>query len=224
MALGLIYGTTETATSTEILPLVSYNSKAGRLRFTQRVEVGGRWEKQEEDVTFKQPFMVADLERIQIGWLFFKAGLAPVKAMVQHGNPLPPMPVGDFGVDEKGAPQKPKHGFSLRVLDSNRVLREFSSNAQAVLGAIDRLHTDYVTAPESKQGLLPVIQFVGAQEVRGKHGSNFTPIFSIVKWVPRPAEMGGTATAGAGTVAAPVAPVPAALPPATPQAGQEMAF
>ena len=219
MGLGLSIGGSETAGG-DFLPLVNYNAKAGRLKYSQRVEVNGRWEKQEEDVSFQQPAFVADLENIQVGWLFFRAGVAPVRAMVKIGQPIPPCPVGDYGVDERGNAAKPKQGFALRVLDGNRTVREFSSNANAVLGAIDSLHSQYEAAPEKAQGLVPVVQFQGATEVKGKHGSNYTPNFAIVKWVPRPAELAGGPSAPAGPVAvAPLATAPAAsLPPPTPQA------
>ena len=225
MGLGLSYGGSETA-SGDFLPLVNYNAKAGRLKFSQRVEVNGRWEKQEEDVSFQQPAFVADMENIQVGWLFFKAGMAPVRSLVKIGQPLPPCPVGDYGVDERGNAAKPKQGFAMRLLDGNRTVREFSSNANAVLAAIDTLHSQYEAAPEKAQGLLPVVQFQGATEVKGKHGSNYTPNFAIIKWVPRPAELAGSPAAPAGPVAmAPVATAPAApLPPATPQATKPLPF
>ena len=223
MGLGLSYGGSETA-SGEFLPLVNYNAKAGRLKFSQRVEVNGRWEKQEEDVSFSQPVFVADMENIQVGWLFFKAGMAPVRAMVKNGQQIPPCPTGDYGVDERGNAAKPKQGFAMKVLDGNRVLREFSSNAGSVLGAIDALHTAYEAAPERAQGLLPVIQFQGATEVKGKHGSNYTPNFAIIKWVPRPAELGANGSSVAPSVAAPVAQVAANLPPPTPQASKPLPF
>ena len=219
MGLGLSYASSESGGS-DFLPQVNYNAKAGRLKYSQRVEINGQWQKQEEDVSFSQPAFVADLENIQVGWLFFKMGMAPVRALVKIGNPLPPVPDGDYGLDERGNPNKPKQGFSLRVLDSERTVREFSSNAQAVLAAIDLLHTEYERAEERAQGMLPVIQFKGATEVKGKHGSNYTPNFAIIKWVPRPAELAGIPSAAAGPVAvAPVATAPAApLPPPTPQA------
>jgi hypothetical protein len=223
MGLGLSYGGGETA-SGDFLPLVNYNAKAGRLKFSQRVEVNGRWEKQEEDVSFQQPAFVADLENIQVGWLFFKAGMAPVRALVKIGQPIPPCPAGDYGFDERGNAAKPKQGFALRVLDGNRIVREFSSNAAAVLGAIDTLHSQYEAAPEKAQGLLPVLQFQGATEVKGKHGSNYTPNFAIVKWVPRPAELPAPGSAGAQSVAAPHAASAPALPPPTPQAAKSLPF
>jgi hypothetical protein len=222
MGLGLSIGT-ESAGG-EFLPLVNYNAKAGRLKFSQRVEVNGRWEKQEEDVSFQQPAFVADMENIQVGWLFFKAGMAPVRSLVKIGQPLPPCPVGDYGVDERGNAAKPKQGFAMRLLDGNRTVREFSSNANAVLAAIDTLHSQYEAAPEKAQGLLPVVQFQGATEVKGKHGSNYTPNFAIIKWVARPAELGAPVAAATPAMAAPVAQSAAPLPPPTPQAAKPLPF
>lgn len=225
MGLGLNYASGETASS-EFLPLVSYNAKAGRLKYSQRVEVNGRWEKQEEDVSFQQPAFVADMENIQVGYLFFKSGMAPVRALVKIGNPLPPVPVGDYGVDERGRPNQPKQGFAMRVLDGNRTVREFSSNAASVLGAIDALHNEYEAAPERAQGMLPVIQFTGATEVKNKHGANYTPNFQIVKWVPRPAELpAGAPAAAVPQSVAQAAPAQApSLPPPTPQAAKPLPF
>lgn len=185
----------------EFLPLMAYNAKAGRLKLTQRVEGPTGWESQEEDVSFKQPVFVMDLANVQVGWLLFKKGMAPIKALAPIGQPIPAQPRGDYGVDERGKGIQPKQGFVMRVLDANRVVREFSSNAGAVLGSVDDLHTRYVAAPEAAQGMLPVVQFQGATELKSKHGSNFAPVFSIVKWVPRPAELAGSA------------PAPAAPPP-----------
>jgi len=225
MGLGLSYSSSETASS-DFLPLVSYNAKAGRLKFSQRVEVNGRWEKQEEDVSFQQPVFIADMANIQVGWLFFKAGMAPVRSLVRIGQPLPPMPEGDFGVDERGNAAKPKQGFAMRVLDANRTVRDFSSNAAAVLSAIDALHTEYERRPGDAQDMLPVIQFAGATELKGKHGSNYSPNFQIVKWVPRPAELpGGPPSPTVSQSVAQAAPAPAApLPPPTPQAAKPLPF
>jgi hypothetical protein len=134
--------------------------------------------------------------------------------------------MGDYGVDERGNANKPKQGFAMRVLDGNRTVREFSSNAGSVLSAIDALHTVYENAPERGQGMLPVVQFQGATEVKGKHGSNYSPNFQIVKWVPRPAELpAGTPADTVPQSVAPAAPAQApSLPPPTPQAAKPLPF
>jgi|APGre2960657404_1045060.scaffolds.fasta_scaffold05085_1 hypothetical protein len=206
------------------LPRVEYNAKAGRLKFSERVEVNGMWETQEQDVSFQQPAFVADMENIQVGWLMFKKGIPPVRALVPIGQPIPPCPVGDYGMDERGNAAKPKKGFVMRLLDSNRIVREFSSSASSVANALDALHDAYEAAPESKQGMLPVIQFTGATEEKSKHGVNYSPNFAIIKWVPRPAELGANGPTIAPSVAAPVAQSAAPLPPPTPQAAKPLPF
>lgn len=196
----------------DFLPLLAYNAKAGRMKVTQNVEVNGSWQKQETDITAQTPAFVFDLATIKVGWLLFKAGMAPVKALVDIGQPLPPQPGGDYGSDDKGKAIKPRQGFVMHVLGTDRVKREFASNAGTAVGAVDDLHTTYTAAPESKQGLLPVVRFTGANEVKSKHGSNYAPVFQIVHWVPRPAEL---ATNGVGATAAappPVQPAPAPAP------------
>ena len=191
----------------DFLPLLTYNAKGGRMKTRDRVEGPNGWEAREEDLTGKQPSFVMDLANVMVGWLFFKAGMQPVKAVVPNGQPIPDCPTGDFGKTDQGKPAKPKQGFVLRVLDNQRVLREFSSNAAGVVNAMGELHTQYETAPEAAQGLLPVVQHIGDEELRNKHGSNFAPKFVIVKWIPRPAEFGPAFTKGA-----PINPRPAAAP------------
>lgn len=225
MGLGLSYASGETA-SVNFLPRMDFNAKSGRMKFRQRVEVNGMWETQEKDVSFEQFVFIADLANTQVGWLFFKKGMAPVRAVVPHGQPIPPRPTGDFGVDEKGRPNQPKKGFVLRILDGDRMVREFASNAASVLGSMDELHDKFEAAPEHQQGMLPVVQFTGTSEIKSQHGTNYAPNFQIVKWVPRPAEL--PAGAPAATVpqsVAPAAPAPAAtLPPPTPQASKPLPF
>lgn len=182
---------TSSGNGEEFLPLMTYNAKAGRVKLVQRVEVNGEWVKQETDVTASSPVFVFDLANVQVGWLLFKAGMAPIKAMAPVGQPLPANPIGDYGLDERGKAIKPKQGFVLHVLDKDGVKREFASNSMAVVGVLDDLHTAYMAATESKQGMLPVVQFTGATEIKSKHGSNYSPDFKIVRWAPRPAALAG---------------------------------
>jgi hypothetical protein len=191
----------------EFLPLLAYNAKAGRLKLTQRVETAAGWETQEKDVSFDKPVFVMDMANVQVGWLLFKKGMAPIKALATIGQPIPACPNGDFGVDAQGKAIRPRQGFLMRVMDAQGTVREFSSNAGAVVGALDALHTAYASAPEAAAGKLPVVQFTGAEEIKSKHGSNYAPVFAITRWVDRPAGLNGAA--------APVPPAPGPyVPPA----------
>lgn len=194
---------TSSGNGEDFLPLMTYNAKAGRVKLVQRVEMNGDWVKQETDVTASNPVFLFDMANVQVGWLLFKAGMAPIKAMAPVGHPLPSNPLGDYGLDERGKAIKPKQGFVLHVLDKDGVKREFASNSMAVVGVMDDLHTAYMAAPEAKQGMVPVVQFTGATEIKSKHGSNYSPDFKIVRWAPRPAALTG------GAPVAQAAPPPA---------------
>ena len=80
-----------------------------------------------------------------------------------------PCPVGDYGTDERGNAAKPKEGFAMRLLDSNRTVREFSSNAGSVLTAIDALHSAFEAASQQSPCLTSVVSSHVATEARGKH-------------------------------------------------------
>lgn len=202
----------------EFLPLLSYNAKAGRLKAITRIEEDGAWVKHEADLTFEKPVFVMDLANVMVGWQLFRAGQAPDVRMVKLGQPLPPKPGEDFGEDKDGKKVAHKQGFTVRVLDANRVLREFGGNSGSVLTAVDTLHSAYSAAQESGQGLLPVVQFTGAVESKTKYGSNYVPTFAIVKWVPRPSEMGAAPVASAPADPA-SAPTPSGhMPPPPPAA------
>ena len=201
---------TSSGNGEDFLPLMTYNAKSGRVKLVQRVEVNGEWMKQETDVTASNPVFVFNLAAVQVGWLLFKAGMAPIKAMAPVGQPLPANPLGDYGLDERGKAIKPKQGFVLHVLVKDGVKREFASNASAVVGVLDELHTAYMAAPEAKKGMLPVVQFTGATEIKSKHGSNYSPDFKITRWVARPAGLAApvvTAAAQGVTMAPAPAPV-----------------
>lgn len=212
----------------DFLPLLAYNAKAGRLKLTQRVETGAGWETQEQDVTMTQPVFVMDMANVHVGWLLFKKGMAPIKAVVPTGQAVPPCPSGDYGVDAQGKAIQPKQGFIMRVMDAHGTVREFSSNAGGVVSAIDGLHTQYSAAPEAAAGKLPVVQFNGALEVKSKHGSNYAPQFSIIRWADRPAALGAAPARAAQPAAAPAPSAPPAnhVPPpaAVPQAASAEAL
>ena len=60
--------------------------------------------------------------------------------------------------------------------------------------AFDGLFDQWFAGRADHPGQLPVVQVKTYEEVAGKHGSNFAPVFAIVKWIDRPADM----QAGAG--------------------------
>ena len=66
------------------------------------------------------------------------------------------------------------------------------SNSINTCKAIGELYEKYEAAPESKQGLLPVVKVTGANPIKGNYGTNYEPVFVIEKWVSRPPELDAT--------------------------------
>jgi hypothetical protein len=88
-----------------------------------------------------------------------------------------------------------------------------------VINAINDLHTQFEAAPEAAEGKVPVVELSGSTPVttKGPQGSstNYSPVFKIVAWADRPAELGER------TVPAPVKQI-APAPASTPQASKEL--
>lgn len=177
-------------------PYVKFDARAGRW-FTKGAD---------GDIDITDGFTaVFDFEQVEIGWMMFAAGTAPVYVTQDIAIGLPPKPAsGDF-----------KQGFKMNIALPGTVAgggaRELSSTAKALIGVIDRLHTDYSNAAEKSQGKLPVLKMNGTTvvETKGPQGTarNYAPNLTIAGWVDRP----GTLPKKGQTVAA----APAATPPAT---------
>ena len=207
MALGL-----NTGSNADILPYVRYDARSGRLHRIDRSQgADGVWRSDSIDITQPPPSFVMDLALIEVGWLHFSPS-GPSLHLVPYGQPLPPQPSADH-----------KQGFRVKLFAPKLLggVRVFTANAKSVIGAMDPLHSAYLAAPESAQGLLPVVTMVTTTPIisRGPQGNstNYAPVFRIEKWVPRPAELtpDGLAQRGqqqapaTGSAPAHVAPSPA---------------
>jgi hypothetical protein len=215
----------------EILARCQYDARAGRLFVVNRTQdAGGSWTNDKIDITSQNPTFVLDLGSIEIGWQAFLP-TGPDFHMVPLGHPFPARPSDDH-----------KQGFRVKLFSPKFLngLREFSSSAGVVRGAIDELHSQFAgdpmkgiqPAPEAIEGKVPVVQMTGSVGVvsKGKAGTstNYAPTFKIISWVARPDELGErTVPAPSGKVAAPAAaPKPTAhvAPPAAKPAAKEPAF
>lgn len=182
--------------------IIKYDARAGRMfRVDRAQDGGGQWQTNNVEITngFQAVF---DLENIQVGWALFAAGIAPSFLMVPLGQPLPDRPSDQH-----------KQGFKVMVKlgkASGDDARELSSCAKVVIGALDTLHTAYEAGKGANAGKLPVVALKGSTAVvstgKGQSSTNYAPVFEIVKWVARPAELGGTASAAAP--AQPASPSP----------------
>ena len=182
--------------------IVKYDARAGRMFRVDRAQGASGWETNNVEITngFQA---VMDLENIEVGWALFVAGQAPSFAMVPLGQPLPAKPSENH-----------KQCFKMMMKLGKSVggdAREMASQAKVVIGAIDKLHTDYEAGKAANPGKLPVVALTGTTAVvstgKGQSSTNYAPIFEIKSWVDRPAELAANTNApsqGAAQQAAPV--------------------
>lgn len=192
----------------DVRPYITYDAKAGRaFRIDRRQGGDGVWSSDKVDISRDLTF-IADFASIRVGWIHYTQQ-GPVKRLATLGKE--PIPARPADVNSEGKPAF-KQGFELLVLLSNSCgggpAREFSSTAGCVIEAVDALHDAYMAAPEAALGKLPVVKMADAVPVKAGQSTNYKPVFQIVAWKDRPAEL----PADAGT---PAAPAPAATPPAT---------
>ena len=221
----------------DFLPIVKYDARAGKFFKMDKRPDGG-------SDALELPLGTAfalDLGSFEAGYVAFTAQ-GPVRHMVPyHGETtiLPPQPQDK---DQDGKPVY-RAGFYAKIagnaLDG---VREWCSNAAVLLTAMDELWNKCAAAPQSAQNQIPLIAIVGTVPVTtgGKQKStNYSPVFEVRGWVPRPDVLGprtvfmphtmpvpGAGNGHAAPVAAPVqqpvqhvAPAPVAAPQAARPAG-----
>lgn len=173
--------------SGDFTPYAKYNAKAGRW-YTK---------KDGEEVEVQNPTFVADFDNIKTGWMYFAAGVAPSLVF----DP-------DLATPAAKPSENHKRGFEVELFSANAFggVVVFSSTSGIVGDAINQMYEQYEKDKASNVGMLPVIQCTGVTPEVGKHGTNYKPNFTLVKWVPRPAEFG----APTGVTAS--APAPQAAP------------
>lgn len=183
MGLGL---QTESGGGGDFADIIKYDARAGRMFRVDRTQGANGWETNSVEITNGFTF-VPDLDNVQVGYALFAAGVAPSFTMVPLGDPLPHKPSDQH-----------KQGFKLMSklgASSGGDLRELASCAKTVIGAISTLHDAYTAGKAANPGKLPVVALTGSTPVvstgQGKSSTNYAPVFEIVKWVDRPAELVG---------------------------------
>jgi hypothetical protein len=205
MALGLTYG----SNNENIVPVVKYDARAGRLTRVDRT-LGGDGNYSTANVDITQTFKaVFDMENVEVGFLKFKPGVAPAFKLVKLGQPMPAKPDDDF-----------KQGvrFMLKLASScGGDVREAASTAAAFLRGFDALHSEYESLKAANPGKLPVVVLTTTEAVTTGSGqtksTNYQPHFAIQGWAPRPSDLVfiGKETATPAAAATPAG----ATPPAT---------
>lgn len=209
MGLGLDYSSGSGAGSSDIVPYVKYDARAGRFFRNDRTEVNGAYSNNAVDVTsnFKA---VMDLENLEVGYLKFGAGTAPEFMLVKLGDPIP----------HKPADAKFKQGMRVMMKlhkDCGGDIRELTSNAAAFLKGFDDLHNTYEAEKGKNAGKLPVVVLKTTMPITSgsgdKKSTNYQPVFAISGWAPRPADLVHVAKQStAASAAAPQTASPATAP------------
>jgi hypothetical protein len=152
---------------------VAFNAKAGRW-YTKE-------DKQDAELfEVKDMTAVFDFASLRTGWFLFAPGVAPVKQINPTLTANTPRPGDGF-----------KQGFQINLFSMKNLLgvREFASTAGVVIDSMNDLYDRYFAAPERQQGKLPVVRCEDVKPIVGAHGTNYSPVFQIVSWADRPAEL-----------------------------------
>ena len=210
MALGI---NTESGGSADIIPIVKYDARAGRAVRIDRQNTGAGWSAEQTDITsgFKAVF---DMENIETGWINFNTGGAPDFRLVPLGTNPGPRPS-----------QGHREGFRLMLKlskESGGDVREFCSVAKVVIRGFDDLHNAYLEGLKANAGKLPVVALKSTKPVVSGSGqtksTNYQPVFEIVGWASRPADLVFRPKSAGAPVAAPApaaSPKPATVTPQT---------
>jgi hypothetical protein len=199
MALGFDFSTAE---SGDIIPIIKFDAKAGRM--FRRDRVNGENDIVDITRSFKAVF---DFENIEVGTINFDTGSAPDFAVARIGETPPPKP-------------SDKHRPGARILvklskENGGDIRELASTAKAFLRGLEAVHDDYMAGVKANPGKLPVVSLADTTPITSGEGAkkstNYSPVFQIVSWVDRPTDLVYVPKGRSSNAAA----APAATPPST---------
>jgi hypothetical protein len=171
------------------VPIIKYDARAGRVFRVDRVRTASGWEAETIEIT-KVFQAVMDLENIRHGWLSFPTNDAPDIVTVKLSEPMPARP-------SKGH----RAGFQVYMLlgkTSGGDVREMAANAKVSIDGMDELHNAYLKEAPQHPGELPVVVLSDTRSItsggkdatgRAVSSTNYQPVWSIQKWVPRPSEL-----------------------------------
>lgn len=171
-------------------PVLGFNAKTGRLYLHDRApDADGDWVTVKTEVTMRQPAFAVDFGRLETGWIFF-SNVGPLWSMAFYGQPIPACPDSP-GTNAKGKALRFKAGFRVPVIGGAiGGMREFAGNAGALINGMNELHTAYEESVEARAGKIPLVKMTNVTEVRSGQSSNFQPVFTVVRYVDRPADLG----------------------------------
>ena len=160
--------------------VVRYDARAGRIFRDDRGPDG----KNPVDITntFSD---AADFAQLEVGWMLFAAGSAPDFRMVPFGT-------------DPGQKPTPDHRMGVRVMlklskACGGDVRELSASASTTLAGLEEVFDAYQAEAGKHLGKLPVIKCIETRPITSKgrqqSSTNYQPVFAIVQWVDRPADL-----------------------------------
>jgi hypothetical protein len=156
----------------DFLPIIKIDGKDGGVERTT-------WDGQNKGVeTVDSLVALFDFATLKVGWVEF-TDKGPDKRLVAIGDPLPDKPGEKF-----------KQGIQLVVLLPGGLgCHEICTTASGVLGALESVYDTATVAPEWNDGKVPVVQLTEFKKEKTKHGARAIPVFQILDWKDRPAEL-----------------------------------
>ena len=151
-------------------PILKPNIKAGRVYIRENGD----------DVELDDPVMMMDLHNIVSGWAAFREMQAPERVF----DPSQGVRAAKTSEDQKRCVM-----VLCYATESFYAVAELCTTAMHMTNALKDLFAEFSEAPESKEGLLPVVQWSGWDKQDGKYGTNYRPILKIVYWGERPQEL-----------------------------------
>ena len=171
-------------TTGDFLPICKFDARAGKFfKVDKRMDGGSDAIELPPGTKF-----ALDFGSFEAGYVMF-GPQGPVRHMKPYidGQPMPQQP------QDKDAEGKLsfRPGFYAKIA-GNAIdgVREWCSNAQVLLNALDDLYQTFIHAPEAAAGQIPIICIASTVAVKSGTGArsstNYAPIFRIEGWTPRP--------------------------------------
>ena len=153
-----------------IKPYAKYNAKADK--WFVKGDDGDR--------EIARPTFAADLANIATGWLRFREGEAPERAIDASLERAAPSPGEGF-----------KRGFVLAAYSRQFFggAVELSSASIHMGNAIREVYQAFEEDLADHPGQVPIIACSGSEPMKDKYGTNYRPKLELVKWADRPAEL-----------------------------------
>jgi len=166
--------------SGDFLPLIKYDARSGSIFLLDREHVDGSWQTTQRDIT--DTFRAAiDLQYLQRGWIHFPQGAAPEVKLLPAGEDPGDAPDDNW-----------REGLRVLMKMSPQLggdVRELLSTARALWAGLDTLHDEYLAAAADHPGEVPEVVLAETRQVKSGSGTAFVPVFEVVDWLPRPADL-----------------------------------